>query len=86
MHKLTDSIYPVNPRVVTTQLPVSSVQALTVQPASWELAEQIWALSPLIVLVMVFSLLKSLFKPEVLKEVIPIAEKVAVAKAMGSAP
>lgn len=79
VHKLTNSIYPVN-NPVTMQLVSPNQQ---VQPAfEWEFIGTIYALAPLIVIIMVFFLLKQLFKPEVLKEVIPIAEKVVVAKAM----
>lgn len=57
----------------------------TAQPAGWEWVAGIFALLPFMVLVMVFSLLsktvEEVTKPEVVREIRPIAEEVAMARA-----
>lgn len=54
------------------------------QPAGWEWVGAIFALLPFMVLVMVFSLLsktvEEVTKPEVVREIRPIAEEVALAR------
>ena len=59
------------------------------QPASWEWVGAIFALLPFMVLVMSFSLLsktvKEVTKPEVIREIRPVAEEVALARVGGRA-